>query len=376
MTKKLTIVQMLPELRGGGVERGTLEMAKYLVSHGHRSIVISGGGEMVEQLTNDGSEHIQWPIGKKSLATLRYISKVKKMLQQEKIDILHLRSRLPAWVGYLAWKKLQKNAHPKLVTTVHGFYSVGKYSSIMARGEKVIAVSECIRAYILKNYTFANPSNVQVICRGVDGETYPLGYAPNQTWIDDWHVKFPQMVGKELLTLPARLTRLKGHADFITIIDTLVKAGENVHGVIVGGTHPTKAGYARELQQQVAQLGLQSHITFVGHRRDLKEILAIATIVYSLSTTPESFGRTTLEALSMGKPVIGYSHGGVQEQLTQLFPIGLVPVGAIQKAIEKTKGFLTEPPTLQKQDSYTLDSMCSQTLKLYQCLSKCEVQPQ
>ena len=376
MTKKLTVVQMLPELRGGGVERGTLEMAKYLVSQGHRSIVISGGGGMVEQLVCEGSEHIDLPVGKKSISTIRYISKVRKLLHHEQVDILHLRSRVPAWVGYLAWKKLPKDTRPKLVTTVHGFYSVGKYSSVMASGEKVIAVSDCIRKYILENYAFVQSKNVQVVYRGVDGEQYKFGYVPSQAWKNDWYAQFPQMVGKELLTLPARLTRLKGHADFITIIDTLVKAGENVHGVIVGGTHPKKEGYAHELQQQVTQLGLQSHITFVGHRTDVKEILALSTLVYSLSTSPESFGRTTLEALSMGKPVIGYSHGGVQEQLAKLFSDGLVPVGAIQDAIEKTKAFLEGTPTMQEQHTFTLDAMCSQTLALYQDLCKNGVQLQ
>jgi glycosyltransferase involved in cell wall biosynthesis len=149
-----------------------------------------------------------------------------------------------------------------------------------------------------------------------------------------------------------------------------------VHGAIVGGTHPTKEGYAQELQQYVAQRGLQSHITFVGHRTDAKEILALSALVYSLSTTPESFGRTTLEALSMGRPVIGYSHGGVQEQLTQLFPEGLVPVGAIQDAVDKTTEFLKEMPMLQEQDTFTLDSMCSQTLALYQDFCRSGVQLQ
>jgi hypothetical protein len=151
MTKKLTVVQMLPELESGGVERGTLEMGKYLVEHGHRSIVIASGGRMVDKLKEEGSEHIDWPVGKKSLSTIRYIKKVRAFLKSEKPDILHLRSRLPAWIGYLAWKKLPLGNRPKLVTTVHGRYSVSKYSSVMVRGEKIIAVSEMIRQYILDN---------------------------------------------------------------------------------------------------------------------------------------------------------------------------------------------------------------------------------
>ncbi len=121
-----------------------------------------------------------------------------------------------------------------------------------------------------------------------------------------------------------------------------------------------------ELKKQIAELDLKSHITFTGHRNDLKEIISISTIIYSLSSVPESFGRTTLEALSIGRPVIGYSHGGVQEQLEQIFPEGLISVGSIQKAISTTNLFLNKVPILQPQRTFTLDSMCSQTLSIYQ----------
>ncbi|MBT4584493.1 MAG: glycosyltransferase, partial [Phycisphaerae bacterium] len=167
MTKTLTVVQMLPELESGGVERGTLEIGKYLVNHGHRSIVISGGGRMVAQLKEEGSEHINWEVGKKSLSTLRYIRKVRKFLRETKPDILHLRSRLPAWIGYLAWKKLPQNDRPKLVTTVHGPYTVGKYSSVMMRGEKIIAVSEFTKSQIQALFPFAL-NKIEVVHEGVE----------------------------------------------------------------------------------------------------------------------------------------------------------------------------------------------------------------
>ena len=130
----LTIVQMLPELHAGGVERGTLELGKYLVEQGHRSMVISAGGPMVEQLEKEGSQHIEWPVERKSLSSLKYIFPLRKLLQKEKVDILHLRSRLPAWIGFLSWKGLDKKTRPKLVTTFHGFYSINAYSGVMAKG--------------------------------------------------------------------------------------------------------------------------------------------------------------------------------------------------------------------------------------------------
>ena len=371
MTKKLTVIQMLPALDGGGVERGTLELGKYLSDHGHRSIVISNGGGMTDQLVKEGSEHIALPVGKKSLLTLRYVSKVKDILQTVKPDILHLRSRLPAWIGYLAWKKLPKNARPKLITTVHGPYSIGRYSSVMVRGQGVIAVSNMIRDYILDNYGFVDPEVIRVIHRGVDTSKYTFEFEPSHTWTDEWYAQHQQMHGKRILTLPARLTRWKGQLDFISVIEKLIQSEEQVHGVIVGAAHATKTNYEDELIRKIDQLGLQSHITLVGHRADLKEILAVSSIVFSLSTEPEAFGRTTIEALSLGTPVIGYSHGGVKEQLEQVLPDGMVPVGSIQSAVTKATQWMENPPIPSKDHPFTLDSMCTKTLHLYEELHNC-----
>lgn len=366
MTKKLTVVQMLPELDSGGVERGTLEMGKYLVDHGHRSIVISANGRMVNQLLKEGSEHVDWAVGKKTLSTIRYIKKVRNFLRETKPDILHLRSRLPAWIGYLAWKKLPENDRPKLVTTVHGRYSVSRYSSVMMRGESVIAVSEMIREYILENYSSVDSDRIKVVCRGVDVSEYEFGYEPCAQWKNAWYAKYPQMQGNKMLTLPGRLTRLKGHIDFIDVLHALVKSEQNVHGVIVGGAHPKKKKYEIELKNRVNTLGLQSNVTFVGQRTDVKEILAMSSIVYSLSQTPESFGRTTLEALSVGTPVIGYSHGGVEEQLRALFPPGLTSVGSIQEVVMKTESLLLDNQLPMKNYMYTLENMCEGALAVYE----------
>ncbi len=361
--KKLTVVQMLPELESGGVERGTLEMGKYLVDRGHRSIVISSGGRMVEQLLLEGSEHVDWAVGKKTLSTIRYIKKVRNFLRETKPDILHLRSRLPAWIGYLAWKKLPRNDRPKLVTTVHGRYSVGKYSSVMVRGEKIIAVSGMIREYILDNYSFVDPEDITVIHRGVDTNEYTPEYQATDTWKDDWFAQYPKMQGKQLLTLPARLTRWKGQEDFVQVIETL--KNDTYHGVIVGSAHPKKQEFADELRRLIKAKGLTEYVTMVGHRTDMKEILSISSIVFSLSTDPEAFGRTTIEALSLGTSVIGYDHGGVKEQLDAVFPQGAVTLGSIDEAVRKINSWGMSLPTPGRNVKFTLDGMCSRILKVY-----------
>ena len=256
MAARLTVVQMLPALDGGGVEKGTLEAARYLVTQGHRSLVISGGGRMVAQLQREGSEHIAWTVGAKRLGTLRYIKRVREILRKERPDILHLRSRLPAWIGYWAWRGLNPATRPHLVTTVHGPYTPGWYSSVMVRGERVIAISDMIRAYILKNYPRVDAAIIRVIPRGVDPREYPHGYRPSPAWLTAWRALYPQLEGKYVVTLPARLTRWKGQEDFIALIAGLKRRGLPVHGLVVGDAHPRKQAYAAELQRQVAQAGL------------------------------------------------------------------------------------------------------------------------
>jgi glycosyltransferase involved in cell wall biosynthesis len=365
MAKKLTVVQMLPALESGGVEKGTLEVGSYLVRNGHRSIVISAGGRLVAQLEREGSEHIAWPVGAKRLSTLGYIWKVRELLAREKPDILHLRSRLPAWVGYRAWKGLPVESRPHLVTTVHGPYTPGRYSSVMVRGERVIAISDMIREYILRNYPWVDPAIIRIIPRGVDPQAYPHGYRPSPEWLAKWRAQYPQLEGKYILTLPARVTRWKGQEHFIRVIAGLKRRGLPVHGVLVGDAHPRKQYFMQELRAQVRAAGLDGDITFTGHRGDMKEIMAVSDVVLSLSLDPEAFGRVSLEALTLGVPVAAYDHGGVAEQLAAVFPQGRVPVGDTQALEEKLAHWHARRPTVPDSNPFTLERMLSSTLGVY-----------
>jgi glycosyltransferase involved in cell wall biosynthesis len=365
MAKRLTVVQMLPALESGGVEKGTLEVGRHLVQHGHRSIVISAGGRLVAQLEREGSEHVAWPVGAKRLTTLRYIWTLRDFLAREQPDILHLRSRLPAWIGYRAWKGLPTESRPHLVTTVHGPYTPGRYSSVMVRGERVIAISDMIRAYILKNYPWVDPGIIRVIPRGVDPQAYPHGYQPPAEWLASWRTQYPALAGKYVLTLPGRLTRWKGQEDFIKIIAGLKQRGLPVHGVLVGDAHPRKQYFADELRAQARAAGLEDDITFTGHRGDMKEIMAVSDVVLSLSLDPEAFGRVSLEALTLGVPVAAYDHGGVAEQLAAVFPQGRVPVGDTASAEELVARWYVERPTVPTHNPFTLERMLRSTLETY-----------
>lgn len=361
----MKVVQILPDLQGGGVEKGTLEVAKALVDNGDESVVISAGGRMVEQLEAEGSRHVQWDLGKKSLFTFRHIWALRRWITQECPDILHVRSRMPAWVVWLAWKGLPEATRPRFITTVHGLYSVSWYSEIMCKGEKVIAVSKTVERYIRENYPKTDMRKVELIYRGVDPEEFPYGYQPEQAWLDAWKSEYPQLAGKTVITLPGRLTRLKGHHDFIDLIARLRKQGHEVYGLCVGGEDPKRQAYAQELRAKVGELGLTNDVVFTGARSDIRDIYAVSDLVLSLSIKPESFGRTVLESLRMGVPTLGYDHGGVGEILNELYPQGKVPYANTDALFQCVVQLLQQSVLPAQSMQLTKQTMLANTLQVY-----------
>lgn len=359
----MKVIQILPELESGGVERGTLEVGKYLTEQGHESIVISNGGRLVKQLEAEGSRHITLPVHKKRLSSLKQVKVLRKLFETERPDIIHLRSRLPAWLAWLAWRKMDPRTRPRLITTVHGFNSVNAYSKIMTYGERVICVSNSVKKYILENYPDVAEEKITVIHRGIDTSMMNVGYRPDESWCIEWYAQFPETKGRKLLTLPGRITRLKGHGDFLNIIASL--KDQQYHGVIAGGAHQKKTQYLKEIQSLARELQIEDRVTFTGHRNDLQNILSISSIVFSLTQKPESFGRTTLEALSLSTPVIGYDHGGVGEILDIILPEGKIPLGDIAAATEKINQWQETAPQPKQTHPFTLENMLEKTLECY-----------
>ena len=367
--KKLTVIQTLPALNAGGVERGTLEIGRALVAAGHRSIVISSGGRLVSQLEAEGSEHITLPVHRKSLASLWQVAHLRQVIADIQPDIVHARSRVPAWLAWLAWRKLPTDKRPHFVTTVHGLYSVNAYSAVMTKGERVIAVSHTVKDYILKNYPQCPADKIHVIYRGVSAQEFPYDYQPQADWLAKWQQDYPQLQGKTVLTLPGRITRWKGQLEFVGLIEELVKRQYPVHGLIVGGAEAKKMAYLDELKQLITAKGLDSHITLTGHRSDIREIFSQTDIAYSLSSDPEAFGRTSLEALYLGIPVIGWNHGGVGETLTTCYPQGRVPFTDTQALLAKSEQLLKQPEKPAPTNELSLELMCDSTLAVYRGLT-------
>ncbi len=364
--QRKAVLQVLPALQGGGVERGVLEVAEALVAHGYRSMVVSNGGRLVGPLKASGSEHFEMPIGAKSWRALPCVGRLRRLIEQEGVDLVDYHSRLPGWVSLAAWKSLPRARRPRLVSSLHGLHSVNFYSSVMCRGEWVIVVSETVKQYVVKHFPFVPSERLVVIHRGVDDAEFPRGYHPPETWKTAFYKQYPELRERKWITLVGRVSRLKGHEDLLLAVQSLRKMGADVQGLIVGGVDPKKERYREFLLARTRELDLEPYITFTGERRDLKEIYSQSAAVVSLSSTPESFGRSVAEALAVGTPVVAYDHGGVSEILAAQYPEGRVPVGDVQELVACLLKVLVQSgnrpigPTV-----FTRAKMLEQTIAMY-----------
>lgn len=362
--RTMTVVQLIPSLHSGGAERSTLEIARALVAAGHRSVVVSAGGRLVAQLEAEGSEHVTLPIGRKSLATLFTVGALRRVLRRVQPDIVHARSRLPAWIGWWAMRGVKPRPH--FVTTVHGLNSPGRYSAVLLRGERVIVVSQTLRDYVLRHYPDdIDTARISVIPRGIDTEAFPYGYRPDDSWQRAFHEQYPQLAGAPLLTLPGRGTRLKGHADAIELVADLQQRAIDVRLLLLGADEPGREAYVAELRQLIHARGLDDRVVISPARADVRDVYALSALVLQLSVRPESFGRTVVEALALCRPVLGYAHGGVGELLAELYPAGRVPPGDRERLVERAAELLRFAPPIPPPRSYRLVDMQSATLALY-----------
>jgi len=353
--RRLTVVQLLPALSSGGVERSTLEIGAALVAAGHRSLVVSGGGRLVPALEAAGSEHITLDVGRKSPTSLRHIASLRRLFAANHADIVHARSRLPAWLALQALSA-KHSPHAHFVTTVHGLNSPGRYSGIMARGERVVCVSETVRAYVLKHWPQTPPERLQVIERGIDPGAYPRQPAPA---CDD---------GKRVLLMPGRGTRLKGHAFAIELLARVRAAGIDASLWLPGAVEEGRGHYLEELRARAHALGVLAQLRLDPPIDDMPCAYRDSDIVLQLSAKPESFGRTVVEALCSGRAVVGWDHGGVGELLARYYPQGRVALGDEDALLAATLRALSAPLPAPIHPT-TLQHMQAQTLELYGALA-------
>ncbi len=341
----MNILHLLPALHSGGVEQVVLELCESLPQHGYECRVISGGGRMVDDILAAGASHITRPVGKKSLRVLVEALWLKRHLLDHPTDVLHVHSRVPAWVAQIALKLMPADKRPKLVSSFHGIYSTNVYSKVMTRGDAVIAVSDYTKQHILKSYPDTDASKIHVIYNSVDTTMYYPAYHPSEEWLTRWKSEYPELQGKFLLSLPGRVTRLKGHLHLIPLMKRLLELGIPAHAMIVGDCSANKLSYKQEVEKQIDAAGLREHISWLGRRKDLRDITCVSAVTLSLTLRPETFGKTTLEALALGRAAIGYEHGGVGEQLRCFLPEGCSPTGDPIAMAEKLAGWHQQMPS-------------------------------
>ncbi|MBL0028950.1 MAG: glycosyltransferase [Rhodanobacteraceae bacterium] len=371
MSRPLTVVQLLPALEAGGVERGTLEIARALVADGHRSVVISAGGRLVEPLVAGCSEHIELDIGRKSIASLWLVPKLRRRFVELGADIVHARSRLPAWLTLLAWRGMDRATRPRFVTTMHGLNSVNLYSSVMARGERVICVSQTVREHILKHYPKTDPARLRVIPRAVDPVEFPHGHRPDGDWRKRFVAEHPGLSGPApWLCLAGRGTRMKGQGHAIRLVADLRESGVETRLILLGVREPGREHYVDELRSQAQRQGVADAVVMTSPRRDVRDVMAASALVLQLSPKPEAFGRTVVEALNLGVPVLGFDLAGVGEQLRDLFPQGAVVVGDRNALAQRARALISGGERPAAFDRYRLQQMQAATLAVYRELQE------
>jgi len=362
----MKIIQLLPELKVGGVERGTVDLSDHLVKLGHDSAVISAGGQLVNILNNHGAKHYQLPIAKKNIRALSQINNLKKIYLDFQPDIVHVRSRFPAWINYYALKNFQGNK-PIVISTFHGLYSKPFYSKSMSYADEIIAISQTVKDYILENYS-VDTSNLHLIYRGCDlneFNTTPL----SQEWNEAWFNEFPQTRNKIILNLPGRITSWKGIESFVDLLSQLDTS--RFHGIIPGPVASNKRNYFSSLNKLIKQKGLTDHLSFCGARPDIADVYKISDIVMNLSSKPEPFGRTIIEAAACGCHVMGWDRGGVKESIQSINPDGLVEYGNIRMFVKQIDKVLASSPPESIPEQFTKECQVNATINVYElALSK------
>lgn len=306
------VLQVLPALGGGGVERGAVEIASVIARFGGLPLVASAGGLHAASVERAGGRNILLPLDSKNPWRIwRNAAALEQVVRREHVDIVHARSRAPAWSAWLAARR----TGAKFVTTYHGAYNEdfpGKrhYNAVMAKGERVIAISHFI-ANLIQQRHGTDPARIRVIHRGVDPAIFdPARVATDRKirLLKAWRVQD----GQPTLMLPGRLTRWKGQA---VLIEALALMRERDAVAILVGADQGRHRYAAELAALAERLGVASRLRIVGHCDDMPAAYSLSDVVVNASTDPEAFGRVVIEAQSMARPVVATDHGGAVETI-------------------------------------------------------------
>jgi glycosyltransferase involved in cell wall biosynthesis len=361
----MRVVQLLPALNEGGIERGVVELNREFVGRGLESFVISHGGRLAPDIERQGGRHVTLDIASKNLVTVpRRAIQLRRALRELQPSIVHARSRVPAWLCVLA------NRRPRFpfVTTVHGLNSVNPYSRVMTFGDRVICVSEVVSGYVQQHYG-VDPGKITVVQRGVDLDLFNPARL-DEAFIDAFRTKHNLKERKVILSV-GRITWLKDYESFIEAVAKVRTSRPEVVGVIAGGVAADKERYFGELKARVSRLGLNDSLVFAGSQSRMPELYALADVLVNASLKMGNMGRTVAEALAMNTPVLATTEKGLRN-LVEDGKNGFViktrdPADLADKMLRALElpreGIRATVPF-----EYTLECMVEQTLGVYRDL--------
>jgi lipopolysaccharide heptosyltransferase II len=355
------ILQLLPSLEVGGVERGVVDLARGLIARGHRVSVVSSGGALVERLTACGAMHYRLPVHAKSPAAMAScVPAVEQLIRASGVEIVHARSRVPGWIGLAAARRAQR----PFVTTAHGFYRPHLGSRVMVWGRLIIVPSEALGRYLVARFRVPK-ERLRVIPRGVDLAEFP--FQPPAAHHGPWRIG-----------IFGRLSSIKGQGVALRACARLVRKGIPVKLCLAGDTPGSPM--RRSLGALAEALGLQESVEWLGLRQDVPQLIASVDLVLAPSTYPESFGRALVEAQAVGRPVIASRLGAFEELIEDGRNGLLVPPGddvALAAAIERLgndadlRERCVAQGRLRVEQEWTADRMAERTLAVYdECLAR------
>lgn len=366
------VMQIVPALISGGVEQGTVDLNAGLVKAGMTAIVVSNGGPRVYEITRAGGRHIELPVHSKNPLTMWLTSrKLRALIREHKVDVVHAASRAPAWVA----RRAVEGTDAAFVTSCHAAHKIGNrfkraYNAAIASGSRVMAVSQFLAGYLRKNYDVSE-NKISVIYRGLSLERYhPTTVSAERMIAIARHCRVPD--GVAVVMLPGRLTRGKGH---IVLLEALASLKRPDVLCLFVGSDAGQQNYRRELEKEVARLGLESQCRIVTDCPDLPAAYMLATVVTCPSLVPEGFGRIAIEAQAMGRPVIAARNGGLAETLIDGETGWLVPPGdasALARALDaalqmpaEERAQLATRAMAHVANTFTNTRMCQLTFDVY-----------
>lgn len=380
--KTPVILQVIPHLGAGGAEQGCIDIAAELVASGAEAIVVSNGGTRLHELQRAGATHIDLPVDSKNPFVMwQNIFRLRKLITKYEVDIVHARSRAPAWSAL----KACEGTAARFVTTCHAPYNIQNtakkfYNSSIAKGERVIAISHYVADYLRANFGLGEDV-IRIIHRGVPLDRFHPSLVTPERLVKlsrEWRI--PE--GMNIVMLPGRLTRWKGQIEFIRALAQVVN--EDAFGLILGDEQG-RVEYKDELFALIEELGLESKVRIVEHCNDMPAAYMLSTVVVSASTEPEGFGRVPVEAQAMGRIAIATNHGGAMETIIPGHTGWLIPPSdpealaqAITAALSLTKeqrDMMAAQAMAHVSQHFSKTVMADKTLNVYAELITVPQQP-